>query len=116
MTITKNDLVQALQRNFKKKNTLVYLYFQELIDSAHSSSFVRMKIFEEIGIELSKTQLDTIRYRMDKTTAKRLKANISVANLPTIPSTKETSENQSSFSDPFRFNKTTEKSIIKKLE
>lgn len=116
MIITKNDLVQALQRNFKKKNTLVYLYFQELIDSAHSSSFVRMKIFEEIGIELSKTQLDTIRYRMDKTTAKLMKANITIANHAMISSVKETSENTHSFSDPFQFSKTTEKCIIKKLE
>jgi hypothetical protein len=116
MIITKNDLIQALKRNFKKKNALLYLYFQELFDSAHSSAFVRMKIFEEIGIELTKIQLDTIRYRMDKTNAKKMKANTTIATYATNEPILPAYENKSSFSDPFQFGTINNKRNIKRLE
>lgn len=113
MILTKSDLIQALQKNFKKKNALLYLYFQELFDSSQSSSFVIMKIHDELGIQLSKSHVDTIRYRMDKTTARKLKSEMTIQKRVALQNS-VINENKPTFTDPFAIKSKTE-SIIQPI-
>ena len=104
MVVTRNYLVWALENNIKTKNYLLYWYFQELIDSSLTSSLVQKKISDDLGYEIKKSQIETIRYRIPTTKLQAFETLISIEKTTGHSPKAITPENKAEFTNPFERN------------